>query len=517
MRAKLILVLSSLAMPAVLLAQSSGPLTWTSGEYKYDGAGNIVSIGTASAPGTQGYRTYGYDSVTRLTKAQIGVTPAVVHEYAYDVYGNRTAYAYNQQWTGVPVSGASNRFTDATYDATGNQLTRGSTSATYDGFGMLTSYRFDGLNVQKTVYNAKDERIGVMRGSEWTWSFRDSGARVLRQYRSSSTNPGATWRWVEDFVYRGGALLGSERVPDQGGRRHYHLDHLGTPRLVTGAAGAVISEHDVLPFGEDRTTVGQQAAKGFDREQPHRFTGHERDFDNTQPNDSSSYVDYMHARSYTAKTGRFLSVDPTWASADAGKPQSWNRYVYVMNNPVNLTDPDGKAPNSNDKKRTRTSLRAAGYSHFRRNPKRFNERYKVANLRVGPKVDLGVGSVEASLSSNMAEGVNTVTVSASVFGFGFTLHTNDADTTEDVVTNASRNKSGIILSNPFSEEDKVIGSPAPTAEQFKETPIIPGFLRMVVGGKDGVGATGIGIPGVLDYVYGHRLGLMQRDVEVDQD
>lgn len=40
--------------------------------------------------------------------------------------------------------------------------------------------------------------------------------------------------------------------------------------------------------------------------------------------------------------GRFLSVDPTWESADLGNPQSWNRYSYVGNNPVNNTDPDGR-------------------------------------------------------------------------------------------------------------------------------------------------------------------------------
>jgi hypothetical protein len=52
----------------------------------------------------------------------------------------------------------------------------------------------------------------------------------------------------------------------------------------------------------------------------------------------------MHARFYSPKWGRFLSVDPTWESADLRRPQSWNRYAYVENNPVNLTDPDGKCP-----------------------------------------------------------------------------------------------------------------------------------------------------------------------------
>lgn len=37
-----------------------------------------------------------------------------------------------------------------------------------------------------------------------------------------------------------------------------------------------------------------------------------------------------------------MSVDPgrDW---DRSKPQSWNMYAYVRNNPVNATDPDGRA------------------------------------------------------------------------------------------------------------------------------------------------------------------------------
>jgi RHS repeat-associated protein len=50
----------------------------------------------------------------------------------------------------------------------------------------------------------------------------------------------------------------------------------------------------------------------------------------------------MHARYYDPLMGRFVSVDPTWVSADLGKPQTWNRYSYVLNNPISNIDPDGK-------------------------------------------------------------------------------------------------------------------------------------------------------------------------------
>jgi hypothetical protein len=42
--------------------------------------------------------------------------------------------------------------------------------------------------------------------------------------------------------------------------------------------------------------------------------------------------------------GRFLSVDPAAHSIDLQRPQTWNRYTYAMNDPVNLVDPDGNAP-----------------------------------------------------------------------------------------------------------------------------------------------------------------------------
>jgi len=50
----------------------------------------------------------------------------------------------------------------------------------------------------------------------------------------------------------------------------------------------------------------------------------------------------MHARYYGNTIGRFLSVDPTQLSANSTDPQSWNRYAYVNNNPVNRLDLNGQ-------------------------------------------------------------------------------------------------------------------------------------------------------------------------------
>jgi RHS repeat-associated protein len=48
---------------------------------------------------------------------------------------------------------------------------------------------------------------------------------------------------------------------------------------------------------------------------------------------------YLRARYYDPALGRFLSRDPFMGLVNS--PQSLNRYVYAVNNPVNLRDPSG--------------------------------------------------------------------------------------------------------------------------------------------------------------------------------
>lgn len=55
---------------------------------------------------------------------------------------------------------------------------------------------------------------------------------------------------------------------------------------------------------------------------------------------------------YGYKHGRFTSPDPLLSSGRIENPQSWNRYPYVLNNPLNLIDPSGLydfAPDTDDK------------------------------------------------------------------------------------------------------------------------------------------------------------------------
>jgi RHS repeat-associated protein len=115
--------------------------------------------------------------------------------------------------------------------------------------------------------------------------------------------------------------------------------------LITDDNGHRISEHDYFPFGVEATPLRQETlpVNGFNREEPMKFTGHERDFNIGTSSENSNYLDYMHARYYSPTVGRFLSVDPALDVKSAiTSPQEWNRYSYVENNPITKNDPTGK-------------------------------------------------------------------------------------------------------------------------------------------------------------------------------
>ena len=93
--------------------------------------------------------------------------------------------------------------------------------------------------------------------------------------------------------------------------------------LDTG--GNVTGRQAHLPFGEDFAESGTQ--------EKHHFTSYERD--------SESGLDYAINRQYSPATGRFTRTDPSGGSYRLEAPQSLNRFSYVQNSPVDLTDPTG--------------------------------------------------------------------------------------------------------------------------------------------------------------------------------
>ena len=105
---------------------------------------------------------------------------------------------------------------------------------------------------------------------------------------------------------------------------YYHADHQGSIINLTNSSGTIANSYLYDAYGRTLTVFESVS-------QPFTYTGRELD--------SESGLYYYRARYYDPNTGRFLGEDPIgFAAGDQ------NLYRYVLNNPVNLTDPDGENP-----------------------------------------------------------------------------------------------------------------------------------------------------------------------------
>jgi RHS repeat-associated protein len=109
-----------------------------------------------------------------------------------------------------------------------------------------------------------------------------------------------------------------------GGAQYFLSDRLSV-RLVLDSSGNAAGRQGHLPFGDDFGESGTQ--------EKHHFTTYERD--------GESGSDYALNRGYVANLGRFQQADPYKASGYVVDPQSWNRYSYARNKPIDRVDPLG--------------------------------------------------------------------------------------------------------------------------------------------------------------------------------
>jgi RHS repeat-associated protein len=110
---------------------------------------------------------------------------------------------------------------------------------------------------------------------------------------------------------------------------YLHSDHLGSAGAMSDATGGYVPDSLTRyePFGGYR---GDPPATNPDLTDM-GFTGHKH-------NDSVGLI-YMNARFYVQGIGRFASADTIVPNPN--NPQSFNRYSYTRNNPINLVDPTG--------------------------------------------------------------------------------------------------------------------------------------------------------------------------------
>jgi RHS repeat-associated protein len=95
-----------------------------------------------------------------------------------------------------------------------------------------------------------------------------------------------------------------------------------------------------MPFGEElyagiggRTSDSGQRYSSNADDIRQKFTGYQKD--------AETNFDFAEARMYENRYGRFTAVDPLIASGKSVNPQTFNRYIYVGNNPLAFVDPTG--------------------------------------------------------------------------------------------------------------------------------------------------------------------------------
>ncbi len=287
--------------------------------YERDDLGRIVGK-TETVGGAGAAFIYNHDAAGRLTAInRDGITTT----WGYDQNGNRT------HENGAPI---------ATYDEQDRLQTYGSASYTYTGngelaskteSGLMTNYVYDGVGnlrqlglpgdiVIDYLVDGRDRRIGK----------KINGNLVQGFLYQDQLNPVAEFdgngNLVSRFVYAEKTNVPSYMI--RGGVTYRILsDHLGSPRLVVDiSTGEIAQRIDYDVWGN----INSDTNPGF---QPFGFAGGVHDH-------HSGFVRFG-ARDYDPGTGRWTTKDPVKFNGG-----DTNLYGYVLNDPVNLVDPEGQAP-----------------------------------------------------------------------------------------------------------------------------------------------------------------------------
>jgi len=149
--------------------------------------------------------------------------------------------------------------------------------------------------------------------------FYDLAGRVALTQTASGTV-------VQPEIYIAGRHFGSII---SGSTVFQHTDWLGTGRLWTTLTGANYRTCENLPFGD-----GQACQLSTPESE---FAG--------LLYDPATNLYSATFRNHSVSQGHWMSPDPAGlAAVDPTNPQSWNRYAYVGNNPLNYVDPTGLYP-----------------------------------------------------------------------------------------------------------------------------------------------------------------------------
>ncbi|MBK8812290.1 MAG: hypothetical protein IPN69_16390 [Acidobacteria bacterium] len=322
-------------------------LTYHYGELNADGrtvdaaknTGNIAMQTVSFAGLTEPFvQTYRYDSLYRVTEARETNGPATnasqnwKETFSYDRFGNRTTFT---KFTGTTQLALDNK-TFPSIDPNTNRFNPNQGYG-YDKNGNLIS----DAEGRSFVFNGENKQAQIIKDGKLVgeYDYNGEGQRV----RKRTYDANGFLRDTTVFIYSAGKLVAEYTTaapPTNPTTRYTATDMLGSPRVITDSQGNVISRRDFKPFGEEITNnTGERApaAKyGTADNLRQKFTTYQRD--------EETGLDFAEARMYENRHGRFTAVDPLLASGKSANPQTFNRFVYVLNNPLRFNDPHGMIP-----------------------------------------------------------------------------------------------------------------------------------------------------------------------------
>ncbi len=282
--------------------------------------------------------SYSYDSLARLTGANCGSIWG--QTFTYDAFGNisksgsisfLSTYYPITNGNGNPTNNREQTVSSCapTYDANGN-LTTDCTFMPYpytyawDADGNIT-----GINLSNNyppisiIYDAFDRAVQEDKSGTYSEILYSPIGKTGLMANQTANNVFIPLPGGEQATYTNSTL------------RYRHYDWLGSARAESAATPPLVGDVAYAPFGEPYSP---------DPSSPMymSFTGQQPDTTSTgQDTTPPGLYDFPY-REYNPTHGRWISPDRAGPSAvDPTTPQTWNRYIYVLNNPLRAIDPLG--------------------------------------------------------------------------------------------------------------------------------------------------------------------------------
>lgn len=319
--------------------------------FRYDAIGQIIGRKNEAEGSSNTQEAFCYDELNRLVAEVEGQFPdasefnncPTENDFEYDAHGNLISkqdaletLTYDTTVAG-PHATTSNSFT---YDAMGNMVSDISRNFTYSSFNKVSRIdrESDFVEFQYGINKRRYKRTQTVGNV-------DSETTIIGNSEVIRTDSGITIkRYVDDRVI---VTHSAELAAVNGTTVGIKLKDTSNQYLLKDNLGSVVSilddTGDIVvqsmwygAFGDRRDPSNIDYELGFDAPfdtsvTTRGFTGHEMvdDFG----------VIHMNGRIYDVEVGRFLQADPY--VVDPTDTQSYNRYSYVRNNPLNATDPSG--------------------------------------------------------------------------------------------------------------------------------------------------------------------------------